>query len=250
MTPEDEQLMAYVDGELDPMARSQFERALAADPALVRRVAAQRELRSRLASSLDPQLAEPVPERLLQIARTAPAGKAPVVALSAWRARARAEPRAARPRGWPAALAASWLLAGVLGVALWRAPGAGGLSLRNGQLVVRGPVASALSGSLVSAQPANPAVRIGLSFRDHAGRLCRTFMVQAQSSAGIACRAGPDWLVEGVAAAPAEAGGADRLRMAGSAWPASIMREVEQRIDGEALDAAGEQRARAQDWRP
>jgi len=100
MTPEDEQLMAYVDGELDPMARSQFERALAADPALVRRVAAQRELRSRLASSLDPQLAEPVPERLLQVARTAPAGKAPVVTLSAWRARDRAQPQAARPWGW------------------------------------------------------------------------------------------------------------------------------------------------------
>src|SRR5712671_6985630 len=133
MTPEDEQLMAYVDGELDPMARSQFERALAADPALVRRVAAQRELRARLASSLDPQLAEPVPERLLQVARTAPAGKAPVVALSA-----------GRPWGWPAALAASWLLAGVLGFALWRAPGAGGLSLRNGQLLVRGPIAAAL----------------------------------------------------------------------------------------------------------
>src|SRR5882757_608017 len=109
--------------------------------------ASRRELRSRLASSLDPQLAEPVPERLLQVARTAPAGKAPVVALSAWRARSRAPPLAARPWGWPAALAASWLLAGVLGFALWRAPGAGGLSLRNGQLLVRGPIAAALSGT-------------------------------------------------------------------------------------------------------
>ncbi len=170
--------------------------------------------------------------------------------LSAWRARAKSQPPRARVWALPATLAASLLLTAVLGVALWREPGAGGLALQNGQLQARGPVAAALSGLLVSSQSADAAVRIGLSFRDHAGRLCRTFMVHAQASAGIACRAGPDWVIESVAAAPAEAEAGSRLRMAGSDWPASLMREVEQRMDGEALDAPGELRARARHWEP
>jgi anti-sigma factor ChrR (cupin superfamily) len=250
MTPDNEQLMAYVDGELDAEARARFERALAADPALARRVAAQRALRARLVAGLNPQLTEPVPERLLQTARTAPAGEAPVATLSSWRERGRSAPRTVRVWALPVALAASLLLAGVLAVALWRAPGAAGVALQDGQLVARGPVAGALSTALVNSQAADATVQIGLSFRDHTGRLCRTFMVHAQGSAGIACRAGADWLIERVAVAPAEPGVGDGLRMAASGWPASIMSEVEQRIDGEALDAAGEERARARGWVP
>jgi hypothetical protein len=250
MTPEYEQLLAYVDGELDAAGRAQFERAIAADPVLAHSVAAQRALRARLVASYDPQLAEPVPERLLQTARMAPAGAAPVAAISAWRHRGRSPLRA--PRLWapPAALAASLVLAGVLAVDLWRAPGTGGFALQNGQLVARGIVAHTLSTALVNAQPTDAAVRIGLSFRDHAGRICRTFWVHAQGSAGVACRAGADWLVETVAAAPAAPGVEGNLRVAGSDWPASILSEVEQRIDGEAFDALGEERARARDWVP
>jgi anti-sigma factor RsiW len=239
--------MAYVDGELDAEARARFERAMAADPALAQSVAAQHALRARLVASFSRQLAEPVPERLVQTARTAPAGKAPVVTLRVERDRGRSQPRGVRVWALPTALAASVLLAGVLAVALWRVPGAG-VALQNGQLVARGNVAEALSTALVNSQPADAAVQIGLSFRDHAGHLCRTFRVHAQASAGIACRAGADWLIENVAVAPPESGVGENLRMAGSAWPASILREVEQRIDGEALDAAGEQRARARGW--
>lgn len=250
MTPENEQLMAYVDGELDAEAQKQFERAMAADPALARSVATQRALRTRLLASLNRQLAEPVPGRLVHTARAAPAGEAPVAMLSAWRARRRPQPSNARLWALPATLAASLLVATVLGVALWREPGAGGLALQNGRLLARGTVAETLSSRLVSVQPADAAVRIGLSFRDHAGRLCRTFMVHAQASAGIACHSGADWVIESVAAAPWEPDAGSKLRMAGSGWPASIMREVEQRIEGEALDAADEQRARARHWEP
>lgn len=248
MTPEYEQLMAYVDGELDAGARAQFERAMAADPLLAHSVAAQRALRARLLASLDRQLAEPVPERLLQTARTAAAGAARVTTLSDWGARARSQPQAPRLWALPAALAASLLMIGVLAVALWRTPGAGGLALENGQLLARGSVAQALSTALVNSQPADAAVRIGLSFRDHARRMCRTFLVQAQSSAGLACHAGADWVIERVAAIPAEPGTGGNLRMAGSEWPTAILSEVEQRIEGEALDAPGEERARAQGW--
>jgi len=250
MTPEFEQLMAYVDGELDAGARAQFERAMAADPVLARSVAAQRALRARLLSSLDRQLSEPVPERLAHTARTAPAGAASVATLSAWRERARSRPQARRVWALPAALAASLLMTGVLAVAWWRTPGPDGLALQNGELLARGSVAQALSTALVNSQSADAAVRIGLSFRDHAGRMCRTFLVQAQGSAGLACHAGADWVIERVAAAQAQPGAEGTLRMAGSAWPTAILSEVGQRIEGEALDAPAEERARAQGWAP
>src|SRR5260221_6701878 len=133
MTPEYEQMMAYVDGELDAGARAQFERAMATDPVLARSVAAQRALRARLLVSLDRRLAEPVPERLLQTARTAPAGAAPVANLSPLRDRGRSQPQA--PRFWalPAALAASLLLTRVPAVALLRTPRRGGLALPDRQ---------------------------------------------------------------------------------------------------------------------
>ena len=192
---------------------------------------------------------EPVPGKLLpRPPRTAPAERLPWRHSGAWRERGRSR---RRRRNWapPAALAASLLLSGVLAVDLWRAPLPGGFALQNGQLLARGAVASALSTALVTAQPADAAVQIGLSFRDHGGRMCRTFRVQAQGSAGLACRAGAEWVVETVAAAPAEPGAAaGNLRMAGSDWPAAILGEVAQRIDGEALDAAAEERARAQGW--
>jgi hypothetical protein len=250
MTPEFEQLMAYVDGELDAPERARFEQAMATDPTLARSVAAQRALRARLLQSLDQQLSEPVPGQLLRAARSAPAASSPVVSLSAWRTRAEARPQAARLRALSVALAASVVLAGVLGVALWRSPGAGGLALQGGQLIASGTIARTLSTVLVRAQPANAAVSIGLSFRDHAGHWCRTFMVRAQQSAALACRAGADWVIESVAAAPAGPDAGSELRMAGSAWPAALMQQVGQRMEGEALDAAGEERARARDWRP
>src|SRR5258706_1711751 len=148
MTPEYEQMMAYVDGELDAGARAQFERAMATDPVLARSVAAQRALRARLLVSLDRRLAEPVPERLLQTARTAPAGAAPVATLSLWRDRGRSQPQA--PRFWalPAALGARLLLNGGPSGALWGTPRWGGLALQNGQLLARCSVAQALSPAL------------------------------------------------------------------------------------------------------
>ncbi|MDE2221014.1 MAG: hypothetical protein KGJ52_11630 [Gammaproteobacteria bacterium] len=241
--------MAYVDGELDGGERAEFERQLAADPDLRALLAAEQTLRARLQTSFARQLSEPAPERLVQTARTARAGSAGLAILERWRGRSRS--RVTGRRYWPlsVALAASLMLAAVFGLQLWRSPGAS-VALVSGQVVARGPVAQALSTALARTQPADAAVRIGLSFRDRQGRMCRTFMARAALSAGVACRAGQDWLVEAVASAPAAAGAVGAVRTAGSEWPAAIMREVDQRIAGNALDDQAERRARAHHWQP
>ena len=60
-------LMAYLDGELDPVGSARVGQALAADAGLRERLEAQRRLRARLADRYDPIVREDVPERLLEI---------------------------------------------------------------------------------------------------------------------------------------------------------------------------------------
>lgn len=82
MNVTDELLMAHVDGELDAEARVAVEAAIAADPELQRRVARQQALRDKLRASFDSVLAEPVPERLIEAARSAPVGSGQVADLA------------------------------------------------------------------------------------------------------------------------------------------------------------------------
>ena len=64
---EDPILMAFLDGELDPLERARIEQALAADAGLRERLEVQRRLRARLADRYDPIVREDVPEHLLEI---------------------------------------------------------------------------------------------------------------------------------------------------------------------------------------
>ena len=66
MTVSDEELMAYVDGELDAARLESLRLEIAASADLSRRVAEQRALRDRLHRAFDPALHEPVPARLTE----------------------------------------------------------------------------------------------------------------------------------------------------------------------------------------
>jgi len=65
----DEQLIAYLDGELDVAATAAVAETIAQDPELVRRAAALRESAALLRQAFDDVLHEPVPEHLLRAAR-------------------------------------------------------------------------------------------------------------------------------------------------------------------------------------
>jgi hypothetical protein len=235
MTTTDDDLMAYLDGELDAPRRAAFEARLAADAALAARLARLRALDARLHAAFDPVLGEPVPARLHE-ALTPPA--APVIDLAAAR-------RTRRPV-W--ALAASLLVGVVVGVLVGtRGPaGAGPLQLAaDGTLRARGEL-----DGLLSRVPAGGAgtARIVLSFLDREGVYCRAFVLErAQPLAGLACRADEGWRVQTLAAAAAAPAG--ELRPAASALPPALLRAIDERIAGEALDAAGEQAALARGWR-
>lgn len=251
----DATLMAYVDGELDAAARSEVQRAIAADAVLAERVREQTALRARLQAAFAPPLDEPLPERLLQALQSAPApapaaaAPRPVIDLgSAREARDARRAQGARTgmQGWAAwgGIAASLLV----GVMIGKLTPSGGdtvaFETQGGRLVARGAVEQALSTQLASAPAADAAVAVQLSFIDKAGYYCRTFSTTA--TAGLACRDGTRWLLQQAAAIDAAPGGA--MRQAASALPATILDAVDQRIDGTPLDAAAEQAALRGGW--
>ena len=87
-------------------------------------------------------------------------------------------------------------------------------------------------------------VRIGLTFRDSAGAVCRSFT--EQRSSGLACRDGQDWRLRGLFAAPE--GQSGDYRMAAGADP-NLAALIESTIAGDAFDAAQEKSARDRGWR-
>jgi hypothetical protein len=233
----DEVLMAYADGEADSKTRALVEEAMAADPQVARRIAEHRALRNTLRSGYDNVLAEPVPDRLLAAAR---AGHGVVVPLRPKRTQT-------PPMYW-GAIAASFVVGGLVwhfGAELL-APGP--VMERGGQLLASGALDKALSTQLVRDQQAQSAVQIGVSFRSKAGSYCRTFQLRDNNLAGLACREQGNWKLEMLALTGSSPAGQPEFRQAGSSLPPAIAQAVDQAIEGDPLDAEAEARARTNRW--
>jgi hypothetical protein len=218
-----DRVIAYVDGETDAATRKTFEAEMAADPTLAAQVAAHRDLARSLAAAYAPVAAEPVPERLRFAAMTA---------------------NDATPRrhglAW-AGMAACLVIGVVAGRATLTPPVQIGVGA---EVPARTDLARALDDRLAS-EPG--VVRIGLSFRDRAGRYCRTFQSRGDGVAGLACRDGPRWRLE--TATRWTAAKSPDYRTAGSDTPPEVLAAVDRSLAGEALDATQERAARDAGWR-
>jgi len=242
---DDEILMAYADGELDPARRAEIDAAMAKDPGLAHRVEQQRALRARLAGEFSKVLDQPLPERLAAAARgggAAAAARGNVLQFPARSARAPSPPW--RAREW-FAMAASLLLGVLLS---WRllAPGSGLIEAGQDGLLARGELARALESQLASTQGGEEPVLIGLTFRTHDGAYCRSFVLRAAQTAGLACRAGSGWQIPATDSSPMPQG---QMQQASSIPPA-ILRAIASRMEGVALDADAEQSAQLAGWKP
>ena len=222
-----ELLMAYADGELGPIDAKRVERAMAADPAIAAEVEQHRVLGARLRGAFEPVASvPPTVETMLREAK--------VTSLS---------PPASRPSvgpKWIGAIAASLVVGLFVGQTLPQLTSENGIALEAGQVVARGDVAQALNTQLASTQAADAPVRIGVTFRNAGGDLCRTF--EQGAVGGIACTAGDDWrlarLYGGVESQSTE------FRQAGSA-NAAMMADAQAMMAGDPLDAEGEAAALA-----
>lgn len=240
MNYDDEKLMAYADGELDPALRAQIAAAIEQDPEIARRVAQHRALRTRMSGAFDKVLEQPVPDRLAHAARGATSGRDNVVPF----AKPDALPPAPRwrAREW-LAMAASL----VLGVFLaWRLlPGSGLIEPAGGALVARGALATALDRQLASEQGREQRVTIGLTIRTRDGGYCRSFTLRDSRTAGLACRESDEWRIPVTSAAEIPGG---EFQPAAAAVPPAVLAAIESRMAGEPLDANGERDAQRSGW--
>ncbi len=245
MTPSEETLTAYVDGELDARTRAEVEAVMRSNPDVAARVAHHEALRNRVHQAFQGTLQEPVPERLLAAVRALPASRRPgnVVPL-----------RRKQPRRWSwpewGSIAAS-LIVGILVSALFmRRSDVEPVTARAGQLYANGVLAQALSSQLASTQPASAPVQIGVSFHARTGGYCRTFALHdPNAAAGLACRDGEQWRVDLLARSQDAAGAGGGFRPAASSMPKSVLQSVEDRIAGEPLDARAEAAAQQRSWK-
>ncbi|WP_426031804.1 anti-sigma factor [Caulobacter sp. DWP3-1-3b2] len=245
MTVPDEELFAFVDGELPPEAMARIEAALEGDPQLALRVETQRALRRLLSGSpMGAAATSPQKRAAATTPRPGPAPKvAEVIAFPGAQAKAKtkptpksASPRVARPKAEAGGRGSHWMMIGCLvaGLAIGRLAAPSPPTLSGAQDIpptAAGPLVKALN-SQASGQVA--LVKIGLSFKNKAGLYCRTFQASGQTPvAGVACREASTW----------------RLRVVSFAGPGAVRPTVDALIAGQPLDAADEARAKAGGWK-
>jgi anti-sigma factor RsiW len=266
MTIPEETLMAFADGELDAAAHAAVEAAMREDPDLERRVARHRALRNRLQAAFADELAQPVPQRLLSAARSAATAKANnVVDLQEARA-ASARAAQARTAGHHAdtdqaeskpswrqlgSIAAGLLLGLGIGYGTWRQGGALIERSPSGALVANGLLAVALSSQLTAEQNGTSAVHIGLSYLAKSGEYCRTFALAgaaatAVATSGVACKDRQQWQIQALVQGGPATG--SEYRTAATAVSPVILKSIEDEIQGEPLDSAGESAVRQRGW--
>jgi len=243
MTVTDEELMAYVDGELDAARVESLCQQIAASADLTRRVADQQALRGRLRHALDPTLNEPVPSRLTDLASR---DRAIDLALAARRRPSRSV--------WLSglALAAGIVLGVALGPALLKLDSEQPDSIASGaDVTAGGALEDALSRRLASEQFASDPIRLGVSFLANSGEYCRTFISRRgdDALAGMACRHGAAWRIDALQSVTIGAGSSDGYRQAATSLPPLVLQAAEASMAGEPLDARREAEARDRHWR-
>jgi hypothetical protein len=231
----DEKFFAWLDGELDGEEAASMEARVAADPALSRAAEEHRALAGKLRAAFDPVAQAPVPDSLQQGLRS----PANVTRLSSWRERGQTRPARSLPQ-W-AAIAAT-LVVGVISGTMIGREATSPIALQGGQLVAASTLGKVLETQLASAATGD--TRVGLTFRDQSGRICRSFA--GSNASGLACRNGGAWQVKGLFAAPEGQSGS--YRMAAGADP-NLAALIEASIAGEPFDAGQEAEAKARGWR-
>lgn len=237
MTTDDEKFFAWLDGELSGEEAAEMDSKVAADPRLAELAEQHRAVALWLRSAFGTIAEAPVPERLAQAVRTP---RSEVIDFTQ-RGRKRG------PGGWGsvpqwAAMAATLVLGLFVGLMV-REPTVAPVEVERGGIYAAAALDRALDAQLASA-PEDGEVRIGLTFRDQAGAICRSFA--GEQASGLACRDGDRWQVRGLFAAPE--GQSGDYRMA-AGMDTNLAALIDSTMASEPLDADQERAAKQRGWR-
>lgn len=234
----DEKFFAWLDGELGPSEAAQIEARVASDSALARLAERHRAFAARLKLSFDSVAEIPPPEELLATIRNERTqvidlGAARLATMSGW---------------WPmvpqwAAMAATLAIGVFFGTMMGTDRGRAPLAFEGDTLYAVGALDHALDTRL-AAVPVTDDIRIGVTFRDQSGAICRSFTQTGAS--GLACRSGNGWQLRGLFGAPVAQDGS--YRMASGTDP-ELAAMIDSTITGEPFDEELEKAARSRGWR-
>jgi Anti-sigma factor NepR len=232
MSYRDEDILAYIDGEMSATDRAAFETALAENADLAARTEQHRRLGTSIKTHYAPIANEPVPDRfadLLVTGDAASSGDTLLDQIKAW---------FSHPLAMPGASAMASLAIGIL-------VGAQFIPLQTG---ISGDttIASAQLAAALNAADGSDAWQIPVTFRDETGRYCRAFRGTGTGTSGLACRDAQSWEVQVLVTGDGAASGGYQL--ASSPLPAMILESVDGLIDGDPLDADAIEMAARADW--
>lgn len=145
-------------------------------------------------------------------------------------------------REW-GAMAASLAAGLIIGVGVLRPQAI--VSSDNARLVAAGPLHHALDTQLAS--DIDAPVRIGLTYRNRDGAVCRTFAMDAAQIQGLACRSALQWRLQILTREAVQQGG--DMRTAATQIDPAILQAAQSTMSGEVFDAAAERQARDLHWR-
>jgi hypothetical protein len=236
MTDADDKFFAWLDGELSGDEAAAMEARVIADLELSRLAQQHRAMQAQLKSAFDTVAEAQVPQRLRAAVRP-PQGE--VIDFGA-AVRARESRRWGTLPQW-AATAATLAVGILVGTAIPSRSSAP-VEVQGGRMYAASALNAALDKQLASAPQGE--TRIGLTFRDQSGTICRSF-TEPQAS-GLACREGGRWQLRGLFAAPEGQSGS--YRMAAGMDP-NLAALVDSTMSGEPFDAAQEKAARGKGWR-
>lgn len=242
MTTDDLLLMDYMGGRMTSAQRQEFVARAMADPSLAQRALRQQLLAEAARESFQGDLAETVPATWISMIDTAlpEREQSSVADFRSYRADRH------RIRGaWPVGgLLAASLIIGLFAGNILQAPGL--LKEKNGNLLAAAPMAEVLDvvQSGVPTRAAGYAIEVQLSLRTPAGGFCREALMRREEQAQhlLACRQGGDWRVVGLAEAPLPE---EEYATASGANPLDAQIEM---LNGQALNAAAEQKAIQDQW--
>ncbi len=233
---EEEKFFAWLDGELTGAEALEVEARVASDPNLARMAEQHRAMQRRLSRAFDP-IAEAAASEPMRVAIRS---KAHVIDLTAMKQEGHAR---RKPLPQWAAIAATLAVGILVGTVATQGTTAL-IEVQDGKIFAASALDRALDVQLASAPADGREVRIGLTFRDRSGAICRGF-TDARVT-GLACREGDRWRVHGLFVAPD--GQSSNYRMAVGVDPA-LATLIDSSIAGEPFDAAAERAAKERGWR-
>ena len=230
---DDEEFFAWLDGELDGDSAARVEARVASDPELAARAERHRKLASSVQAAFTPLLDEASAPPKFQSAEVVNFG-----------ARDNRRERRQAWLGAPqwAAMAATLAL-GLFAGSMIGGPSGSLVTVQDGRLMAGASLDRSLDSQLASAGVSGP-IRVGLTFRNRQGGICRSF--DGPVGSGLACRNGEDWQVEGLFASPERSSGDYRMATGQDPRLAALIDEA---IVGEPFDATQEKAAKDRGWR-